>query len=318
MNLVYTVYSWYNYNYIDIVNILFISDDSRVTAFSSARPHENLYQNYNLIHFLDKLKTLRKQVQCSLTRVEHLLPEVTDRPNGLLEATCCRTQRLHTTGNGNAFIGLLSIWHSQNQTKRLGIQKWQSLKRSNKSSQKTAKLRSLAVSKLKPQTNTPHLKSKLPGQGLAAWNRQSRDFEIKREYSTCAYVHMHLYSLLAYDMYLHAYIHVYRHPRGCSNGFDSSLHVTVGNSVVIRIDNASCHIVRLSTELQRHGFPFSKVQKYCYEKNHQKNGFQRISWLPAIQPSFEMTCTCIYALYGHLSHFTTLTLTMNCLWRQAQ
>lgn len=85
----------------------FRSDDSSVTAFS--RPHGNLYQNYNLIHFLDKLKTLRKQVQCSLTRVEHLLPEVTDRPNGLLEATCCRTQRLHTTGKGNAFIGLLSI-----------------------------------------------------------------------------------------------------------------------------------------------------------------------------------------------------------------
>lgn len=184
-----------------------------MTAFSAAWPHENLYQNYNLIHLLDKLKTLRKQVQCSLTRVEHLLPEVTDRPNGLLEATCCRTQRLHTTGNGNAFIGLLSIWHSQNQTKRLGIQKWQSLKRSNKSTptnqlKKVQTENSLAVSKLNPQTNTPHLKSKLPGQGLAAWNRQSAVFEIKREYSTCAYVHMHLYSLLAYDTYFNTYIYI--------------------------------------------------------------------------------------------------------------
>ena len=43
------------------------------------------------------------------------------------------------------------------------------------------------------------------------------------------------------------------------------LHVTVGNSVVIRIDNASCHIVRLSTELQRHGFSFVEVllRKKC-------------------------------------------------------
>ena len=135
---------------------------------------------------------------------------------------------------------------------------------SNKSKLRTVWQFQNSIPKPTPPTWNLNYQAKAWRRGIAI----SAVFEIKRESSTCAYA----FVFFACIWHVLQYIYIYRYPRGCSNSFDSSLHVTVGNSVVIRIDNASCHIVRLSTELQRHGFPFFKsfATKKTFKKMDSK------------------------------------------------